>query len=341
MRTFVGYEKGINLGGWLSQCCHTQEHYARFITEEDFKAFSTWGIDHVRVPVDYDLLETPEGDCIESGEAYIQLAVDWCEKYHLNMILDLHKTAGYSFDDGEEENGFFVQDDLQERFYRLWERLATRFGKYHDRVAFELLNEVTDPSYCEPWNAIAETCIRRIRAIVPEVYILIGGYYHNSISALKDLRLPYDDRIVYNFHCYDPILFTHQGAYWIKGMPADFRMQYPLTADQYRAVQRTLAIGIEDLSVKTSAETMGSEFFDALFADAAVLAEERNVPLYCGEYGVINLADAESTVAWYQAIHAAFEKYGISRAAWSYKEMDFGLADAHLAPVVKQIQACL
>ena len=29
-------------------------------------------------------------------------------------------------------------------------------------------------------------------------------------------------------------------------------------------------------------------------------------------------------------IHTAFEKYGIGRAAWSYRQMDFGLSDARM-----------
>jgi aryl-phospho-beta-D-glucosidase BglC (GH1 family) len=326
MKRWAGYEKGINLGGWLSQCVHTTAHYDTFITESDMKTISTWGVDHVRVPVDYNLLETENGAVREGGMDYIQRAIDWCEKYHLHMVLDLHKTAGYSFDTGENESGFFTEAALQERFYRLWERLARAFGKYADRVAFELLNEVTDPAFCDPWNAIADQCIRRIRAIAPTVYILVGGYHNNSIAALADLLPPQDARIVYNFHCYDPMLFTHQGAYWIEQMPSDFRLPFPDTLEHYMAAWDRLSLPYFADPVKgTGVDAVDETLFSALFSRAVALAEERGVSLYCGEYGVIDLADPESTVAWYKAIHAAFEKYGIGRAAWSYREMDFGL----------------
>ena len=88
---------------------------------------------------------------------------------------------------------------------------------------------------------------------------------------------------------------------------------------------------------KDIAHALDSEFFEKLFAEAVSVAEERNVPLYCGEYGVINLASPEDTLKWYQSIHAVFEKYGIGRAAWSYKEMDFGLIDGHMDPVRKEV----
>ena len=52
MRRFVGFEKGINLGGWLSQTELTREHMDTFITEEDFRNIKAMGLDHVRLPID-------------------------------------------------------------------------------------------------------------------------------------------------------------------------------------------------------------------------------------------------------------------------------------------------
>ena len=57
MKTWPGYTRGVNLGGWLSQCVHTPEHYERFIAEADIRRIRDWGLDHIRVPVDYDLVE--------------------------------------------------------------------------------------------------------------------------------------------------------------------------------------------------------------------------------------------------------------------------------------------
>lgn len=337
MRKFLGYEKGINLGGWLSQCVHTTEHYDSFITEQDFAEASKWGIDHVRIPVDYDLLEDENGVSTTYGMDYLNKAVEWCAKYNLNMVLDVHKTAGYSFDSGENESGFFSSPALQERFYKLWDRFAEAYGKYSDRIVFELLNEITDKADCEKWNEIAEECIRRIRVNAPDTYILVGGYWNNSVDALPDLAMPYDDKIVYNFHCYEPLLFTHQGAYWVEGMPQDFRIKYEEMEETGAAMQEQLGIH----SAFDAAQAITAETFIEHFSKAVQIAEERNVPLYCGEYGVIDLADLESTVAWYKDINTAFKKFGIGRAAWSWKKMDFGLSDERLAPVANEIKKYL
>ena len=45
----------------------------------------------------------------------------------------------------------------------------------------------------------------------------------------------------------------------------------------------------------------------------------------------------ESTLHWYQTISAVFEKHHIGRAAWTYKEMDFGLTDAEAFPVMQKV----
>ena len=191
----------------------------------------------------------------------------------------------------------------------------------------------------DEWNRISQECIRRIRKITPTVKILVGGYWNNSVAAVKDLAMPADENIVYNFHCYEPLIFTHQGAGWIDTMPSDYRMSFDhdmsVFWDRTKEYLPNNMIMLEP--AKDIAHALDSEFFEKLFAEAVSVAEERNVPLYCGEYGVINLASPEDTLKWYRSIHAVFEKYGIGRAAWSYKEMDFGLIDEHMDPVREDV----
>ena len=62
MKTWNGFEKGINLGGWLSQWDLTdREHLETFITEQDIQDIRAMGADHVRLPVDYSLIEEEDG----------------------------------------------------------------------------------------------------------------------------------------------------------------------------------------------------------------------------------------------------------------------------------------
>ncbi len=298
-----GFYKGFNFGGWFSQCDYSKERLDSFITEADFKKAAEWGADHIRIPVDYNIFEN------DDGFERVENAVLLCRKYGLNTVIDLHKTAGYSFDNyGENENGFFESAELQERFYRLWEQLAKLFSKYGDNVAFELLNEITDKTFIDEWNRISQECIKRIRKYAPSTFILVGSYWNNSAEAVKDLAPPADDRIVYNMHCYEPIKFTHQGAYWTDLIVPDQRLSFEES-------QITPAL------------------FEKLFMSAIEKADEYGVHLYCGEYGVIDICSPEDTVKWFRCINSVFEKYGISRCVWNYKEMDFGFSDKRLDSV--------
>ena len=304
--------KGVNLGGWLSQCDYSDDRLNNFITEPDFATIKFWGLDHVRIPVDYNVFENDDGTYREDGFAHLTRALMWAEKYHLNAIIDLHKTAGFSFDGGEHETGFFESEKLQERFYSLWEQFAKRYGSLHERVAFELLNEVTDPGFIDAWNRISQECIKRIRAIAPDTVILVGSYWNNSAFGVKDLAAPYDDKIVYNFHCYSPMNFTHQGATWVAGLDISARCSF------------------DELDIT-------AEKFESEFAPALRRANECGVSLYCGEYGVIENVVPEDAVKWFKVINSVFEKHGIGRAAWSYRSMNFGLSDERLDGVRDEI----
>ncbi|MBR1384531.1 MAG: cellulase family glycosylhydrolase [Ruminococcus sp.] len=335
MKRFDGYMRGVDLGGWLSQGSYDKEHLDSFIVEDDIKKIAGWGLDHVRLPVDYNILETEEGEDYEEGLAYVQKAVDWCGKYGLNIVLDLHKTFGFSFYSGYGESGFFQSEELQERYYRLWERLAKRFGKYSDRICFELLNEVNDKELSDTWNKIIRTVIPRIRVFAPDIKIITGGYWNNSVDALYDLEKPYDENVVYTFHCYDPFLFTHQGGYWVDGMPEDLRVGYPGDINEYRV--KIKEIGRDDIQDYMDIDRFDTSYFEGRFKGAIKLCEERGCALYCGEYGVIDRASPEDTLRWYSDIHAAFEKAGIGRAAWNYKQMDFGLTDDRLSAILPEL----
>lgn len=331
MKQFTGFIKGVNLGGWLSQYPeYSEKHFNTFIQKADIQKIVKMGFDHIRIPVDYNVLETETAEVIESGYAHLYDALTLCKKYNLKMIIDIHEVFGYSFDplkDMDREK-FFYDEMLQERFFKLWENIATRFGNESDIIAFELLNEVVLQKVYKAWNEVAYKAIQRIRAIAPNTYIIIGGVNYNNVTSVPLLDAPYDDKIVYNFHCYEPFIFTHQKAYWVAGMPSDYEIGYPAPLELYREESKPYQPESTGAIYKENITSIGPEFFEVLFEDALLTAEKYDVPLYCGEYGVIELAPKEDTKRWLADIHSVFDKYGIGRAIWNYKNKDFGIVDS-------------
>ena len=138
-----GFYRGINLGGWLSQCDYSEDRLNNFITESDFAKIASWELDHVRIPIDYNILENEDGSFKESGFARIDWALEMCHKYGLNTVLDLHKTAGYSFDSyGESESGFFDSAEhaeyAKEEFREKWDKKYPNIIKSWDKNWAEL-----------------------------------------------------------------------------------------------------------------------------------------------------------------------------------------------------------
>ena len=332
---FTGFEKGINLGGWISQCKeYTKEHYDSFIKKEDLKVIKGMGFDHVRLPVDYNVIMTDDGKFLEEGFSYIDRGVEWAEAYGLNVIVDLHKTCGYMFDTNAVPNpdAFFFDKGLQDIFIKIWEKIAARYASKSKTVAYELLNEIVNPALENEWNEIATRAFKAVRALAPESWIVVGGVDYNSVSAVPGIKVPVDEKTVFTFHCYEPLVFTHQKAPWVVDMPADFEVSYPGSSIEYIREKSRLIPQARHGAI--FAESMNNlkiddNFFTSLFEPALKTAEKIGVPLYCGEYGVIDRAPAEDSERWFNDIHRALEKHGIGRALWSYKKMDFGLMDAH------------
>lgn len=299
-----GFYRGVNLGGWLSQCDYSVERLNGFITEADFAQIARWGFDHVRLPVDYNVIQNPDGSMKADGLCYVDRAIDLAAAHGLHVVLDLHKTQGFSFDAGEQESGFFESERYQEYFYAVWECFAARYGAKSGEVMFDLLNEVTEARYLAAWKRISREAIRRIRQKAPDTLILLGSYQWNSALTVPALDAPYDSHVLYNFHFYEPHAFTHQGAYW----EAPFR----------------------DVSARYSYEQSGAseDYFEDYLLPALTKAQQEGAALYCGEYGVIDVVPPEEALKWHRDLHAVFERHGIARCLWSYKEMDFGLSDA-------------
>lgn len=189
--------RGINLGGFLSQCEQSMSHYESFIGEEDILKIAAMGFDHVRLPVDYEVFEREDGTPIPEGYALVTRVLNWCRKAGLDVVLDLHRAYGYDFNDAGngEKNSLFTSEACRQRFVDLWIRIATHFKDYGN-VAFELLNEVVEKENALLWNELIERAMSAIRSITRDTPVIYGGIQWNSVKTLKLLDRPKYDNVI-------------------------------------------------------------------------------------------------------------------------------------------------
>jgi len=331
MKFYNRFRNGVNLGGWLSQYVVSgtrERHYKTFIMQEDIKIISGWGADHIRLPVDYEVIERSEAPrgASEEGLAYIDSCLEWCEKQGLNVVLDLHKAPGQVYGYDKNPNPLLVEEEYQSRYTAIWSALAKRYRGMGDTLAFELLNEITDATgYL--WNRLYPRIIEAIRREDAGRVIIVGSNDANSVFTLKEMHIPDDPSVVYNFHYYDPLVFTHQRAHFSKDMVEyDREILYPgeipaLASFLYEKPEYVQKLG------RYAWEKNDRKLMEKYLDHAANFMKYTGKQLYCGEFGVIGTAPSDSALRWVRDLTEILDSLEIGHAYWSYKEMDFGLVD--------------
>ncbi len=329
MATFHGFEHGMGIGGWLTNYKRFNvipverrfdlsvgdfEHFETYITESDIEYIASLGMDHVRVGFDQVVLEEAPGVYRECIFRKLDEFISWCEKYSLNIVLNLHKAIG-NYCDIPEKIQLMEDAGLQERFIDLWLAVEKRY--HHKKsIAFELLNEVRD---IEPelWNRVADKIISALRNCNPDRVLIIGGTHWNSPHKLKDMHF-YDDRnIVYTFHFYAPFEFTHQqGVLQADPLYYNCKMPYPGDIERYRDYQMYVHgqndayRGFERMDIKyLESELESVRNFTALHPQTKI---------WCGEFGTIRHAKLQWRENYMRDLITLFKKYDISYCVWNY-----------------------
>lgn len=329
MRRFTGFEKGMGIGGWLTNYkrfnCLPQErrltltvgdfeHFDGYITEDDVRYISELGMDHIRLGFDQIVLEEKPGVYREEIFSIIEKFIGWCEKYGLNTVLNLHKAIG-NYCDIEEKVQLLDNDGLQERFVMLWEALEDRFSD-KPGVAFELLNEVRDVDP-EKWNILAEKTVNALRRKNTERKLIIGSTCWNSPHTLNKLKVFDDKNVIYTFHTYDPISFTHQRGVLQPGpLYYNREMPYPGDIERYRDFERV--VNGNEKSFEGCA-AMDSRYINRSLAPAAEFIKQNpDKILWCGEFGTIRHCRLEWRENWTRDVIKFLKANEIPYCVWNY-----------------------
>jgi hypothetical protein len=340
---FEKYRSGINLGGWISQCNYKKSHIDSFIKKEDVEQIASWGLDHIRLPFDYTILEDDDNPFSykEDGFKIVDMLLGWCKDASLNLVLDMHKAPGYAFGNNRQENIIFTDETTQKRFVSLWQEIAKRYKSEKDNVIFELLNEIVD-AHGDTWNNIARKAIEGIHGVDRDRYILLGGPNYNSAEGLDSLEIWDDERILYNFHFYEPFLFTHQRASWTFLKDVNINQLYPGKVEGIDKLKILFGDQRPEQGKSLTADTVFDKaFLENKLAPAIAFTKRTGKELYCGEYGAIDHAELDSRINYLRDTNELFEKYCMGRACWSYKAMNYTSIDENGNPISDKLVKAL
>ena len=329
MKKINRLQRGMGIGGWLTNykrfnvlpperrlqiTVGDMEHFESYITEDDVAYIASLGMDHIRLGFDQVVLEESPFVYRQSILSLLHRFTEWCQKYGVRPVLNLHKAIG-NYCDIPDERGLMQNEELQSRFVALWSMLEDEFSGQED-VAFELLNEVINAT-AEEWNAVASKTIDAIRAKNAERVIVVGGVDWNNPSALPHVRLYDDENVIYTFHCYAPHEFTHQqGVLNANQIYYNRKMPYPCDdIERYREFYR-LVKGIEKYG---EYERMDKAFLRDYLQPAKQFIEEHpDKVLWCGEFGTIRHAKLAWRENWMRDMISILKEWDIPYCVWNY-----------------------
>ncbi len=310
--------KGVNLGGWLMMegyILHSP-NYAEQKFKEEFKAalgnraleefendfrenfiqasdiqqIARYGFNCIRVPFNHRLIEKSPYHYDPKGLAFLDQVIRWAKENHLWIILDLHAACGSQNHDWHSDSLgvalLWQKKAYQERTLALWEFLAERYSQEETIAGYDFLNEavVQDKKIL---NAFYRNLIKRIRNFDSHHILFVeGNTWATDLDCLDAFE---DDNIVLSFHAYQPLDFT------FNFVP---HRKYPSkgTADDWNHKRLKMSLN--------------------RFAE---ISQERNRPLWCGEFGVNCREGLYGEDIWLKDILSVFEEFGFHWTYWTYK----------------------
>ena len=117
-----------------------------FVAEADIERIAASGFDHVRLPINARMIQTPGGEPIEAGLQLIDRLIGWCRAHRLWVLLDLHGApggqTGTNIDDSPNNlPELFMDPRHRANTVRLWRMLAERYAEETVVLGYDLLNE--------------------------------------------------------------------------------------------------------------------------------------------------------------------------------------------------------
>lgn len=315
----IPFTRGVNLTNWFQTSSPQQIQFTKF-TKQDLINIKSLGCDVIRLPINLHFMTNGEPDyTIDQLFLYfLDQVVGWAEELEIHLILDNH-----TFDPAES-----TYPDIGDILVPVWTQMAERYKDRSNYLYYEVLNEphgIADAT----WNEIQQRVVETIRAVDSTHTIIIGPAGWNGYNNLTNMPEYADTNLIYTFHFYDPFVFTHQGASWTNpSMVPLTGVPFPYDATRMPECPAELVDTWIQGNLTSYPNNGTVEHVKDLIDIAAKFKTDRNVPLFCGEFGVyIPNSDNEDRVYWYQVVRSYLEEKGIAWTIWDYTG-GFGLFES-------------
>ncbi len=192
-------------------------YYLNWFTEQDVKFIKDSGFNCIRLPFGYFNVADDDGN-LTDGIKWIDLCLEWCQKYQIYCILDLHGAYGSQNKDHHSGDDtqciLFENKECQRKTVKLWCEIAKRYKDNNYVLGYDLLNEPkgnTDKTV-EAQHVFHNELYQAIRQIDKNHIIIIEACW--QFSDFPDINRFGWENVIYEMHLYD---FSDNTAKFLSG----------------------------------------------------------------------------------------------------------------------------
>ncbi|PPS43414.1 glycoside hydrolase family 5 protein [Chroococcidiopsis sp. TS-821] len=304
--------KGFNLGHW--QRHSLTDGYYTLATLQQYKRL---GLTYTRLPIVLSTFFDNKNPGVLKTDSLAAL----------DAIVRLHAQVGLGIilSPFNHPSSLYFDPAVLAKFVAFFKAFATHMRATDpEKVFLEVMNE-PNAETPQAWDRVQVELIKAIRLGAPHHTIIASSNVSatandwNNARSLPMTRIVADKNVVYNFHFYEPFVFTHQGASWgwratqfMKNIP------YPATL----ATVTPLLNAIQDPEAKKAVEHYAQQQWNrdkliTLLSPIAHWAKTNNVPVSCNEFGAIPwTAPRSSLLRYLQDVRQVLESFGIGWGQW-------------------------
>ncbi|MFM1876914.1 MAG: hypothetical protein RL266_2651, partial [Bacteroidota bacterium] len=293
--------KGMNVSNWLEEYWNANWPQPYKYTKAHFESMHEAGITSVRLPINFhSVVDTIDPYMVDTAHvlfSWVDSVIEWTDELDMKLLIDNHH--GWLLD-----NETFREDQLP-RFSHLWGVVAKKYAHLDpNRVMFELLNEPMLGFANDSLMVMFEDAIDSIRVYAPAHSIVVTPAWAGTGMAYGNFEPLQDTGLIYTWHIYDPLDFSHQGLTWHDPF-------YPAG------------------TVFPSADTTFSESWLYTGWERVLdWKETHDRPVFLGEFGLSNYCDSASVCSWLAYNAVRLKQNNIPWFYWDW-QWDFSMFRSH------------
>jgi aryl-phospho-beta-D-glucosidase BglC (GH1 family) len=315
--------KGINIPGWFWLNRGSVDELEKRYPDADFRLITKLGFTNVRVPIDMaNVYDKTQPDFLnKTNLPYLDRGIRKILSYELAIIIDLHSIS--QKEGGSNYSGPLGRDKtFTETFCRFWTSFARHLSQFDpDWVILEPMNEPVLSGREENWPPVQKKVIAAIRKGAPKHSILATGAQWSNLDTLLELEPLKDKNIIYNFHFYEPHIFTHQGASWSSDWVKPLRdIPYPSSPEAVKdLIGKYTDQRIANNIKRYGRQRWNAEKIEERMNRASQWAKKHGVKIICNEWGTYKrYCPPKYRTAWLRDVRESCEKFGIGWCMWTF-----------------------